>query len=194
MGNVINVKEESKKAKKIAPELLGHEGFEKLKEDWCNVLGVPFTKNEQDIIIPQIKDFGSTSINREQFTQLMPARTPAEMDALFRMYDLDHNGSVNWREYLCIITKIIGGTLEEKIKLVFNAFDDNRNGSLSKKEFVSAVIKFSTAENPGPLAETVFVECDTNRDGKISFQEFYAWVQNHQNTFSQLVGALYIID
>jgi len=193
MGNS-PLKEYAKKAEKKAPKLIGQQAYEDLKADWCSVNNIKFQKKEDGSVIPQTKDFSSTSINKEQFTRLMSQMSPEDIDALFSLYDLDHDGTVRWKEYICIITLIMHGTIKNKIRLIFNTFDTDGNDFLSKDEFLAATKRFSTVTNVQELSDKVFYECDVNGDGKISFQEFFDWVQNNKDTFEQLVGVLNIIN
>jgi len=193
MGNS-PLKEYAKKAEKKAPKLIGQQAYEDLKADWCSVKGIKFVKKDDGTVVPQAKDFSTTSINKEQFSRLMSQMSPEDIDALFSLYDLDHDGAVMWKEYICIITLIMHGSIKDKIRLIFNTFDSDGNGFLSKEEFQTATTKFSDVENSNALSDKVFMECDKNHDGKVSFQEFCDWVQSNQEAFEKLVGVLNIIN
>lgn len=43
-----------------------------------------------------------------------------------------------------VVAMIMGGSQDEKIKLLFTAFDDDGNGTLSHKEFLNATKKFAS--------------------------------------------------
>jgi len=167
-----------------------------LKVDWCKVKGYKYTVLPNGSLnIQGVKDLSNTSINMEEFGRLMTAMNPDDLKALFNLYDCDHNGTITWREYICVITLIMNGSLEKKIRLIFNCFDDDGNGVLSKEEFKKAVERFSdTQGDVSEFTNRVFKECDANGDNEVSFQEFFSWVQTNKETFEQLAGVLCILN
>jgi len=136
----------------------------------------------------------NTSIDKSEFVKLMPSMSEEDIDALFSLYDINHDGSIKWKEYICIITLIMHGSMRDKIRLIFNCFDADGNGILSKEEFLSAAEKFSSAANSKQIAEQYYKECDRNGDGKVSFSEFCDWVHANQDKYETLVGVLTVIN
>ena len=71
----------------------------------------------------------------------------------------------------------------------FSAVDKNKNGVLEYKEIKKILIKFS--EDTDTVIETddeikkAFIQLDTNKDGKISLDEFKALFQIYINKFKQ---------
>ena len=71
----------------------------------------------------------------------------------------------------------------------FSAVDKNKNGVLEYKEIKKILIKFS--EDTDTVIETddeikkAFIQLDTNKDGKISLDEFKALFQIYLNKFKQ---------
>eukprot|EP01126_Amoeba_proteus_P038014 TRINITY_DN3945_c0_g1_i5.p2 TRINITY_DN3945_c0_g1~~TRINITY_DN3945_c0_g1_i5.p2 ORF type:complete len:172 (-),score=43.30 TRINITY_DN3945_c0_g1_i5:634-1149(-) len=119
-----------------------------LQNDWSKVKGKPINKI----------NWKKTTVNKMEFAQLMDDNfTPQEIDGLFQLYDPNHDGSITWDEYICVISLILDGSLEDKIKLIFNCFDEDGNGELSKDEFRHAAEKFSQCSaSLETFTETVF--------------------------------------
>jgi Ca2+-binding EF-hand superfamily protein len=112
-----------------------------------------------------------------------------ELRALFDLYDINHNGKISWKEYICTVVLIMHGSLEEKLTLLFNVFDEDRNGRISRKEFASAVHKFAKEESED-FINKAFAECDTNHDDTITKEEFYHFIESDKETFKRVCGIL----
>jgi len=135
-------------------------------------------------------DWGSRkSIGYEEFCQLMQSLPSDELKALFNLYDIDHNGKISWKEYVCTVVLIMHGNLDEKLTLLFNAFDEDRNGRISRKEFGNAVHKFARDENEAFITQ-VFQVVDTNQDETLSKEEFWNFVNSDSETFKRICGIL----
>jgi len=133
------------------------------------------------------------SINFEQFAELMElSSTDEKLRALFSLYDLNNDNKITWKEYICVVALLLGGSVEEKLVLLFNAFDENKDGKVSKQEFQEAVEKFSRAdsENAGEFVEEVFGLVDTNNDGLITLDEFRLFMELNRATFDKACGIL----
>uniref|UniRef100_A0A6B2LLR1 EF-hand domain-containing protein n=1 Tax=Arcella intermedia TaxID=1963864 RepID=A0A6B2LLR1_9EUKA len=155
---------------KEAKKRVSKEVLEKLETDW----GDKHKKAE---------------IGIEDFSKLMQNLPEAEIESLFKLYDINHNGKISWKEYVCTVVLIMNGTLEEKLELLFNAFDEDRNQRISRKEFSTAVSKFSK-ENNAEFIEEAFNQCDKNKDDTISKDEFWDFINNDVNLFKRVCGIL----
>lgn len=58
---------------------------------------------------------------------------------------------------------------KERLRTAFNVFDDNGDGSISFKEVKKI---FSYQNIPDVEIQKLIKDMDTNKDGKISFEEF----------------------
>jgi len=190
MGN----KQQSQKSLKPAnstkkvTKILGEAAFQSLQNDWAKVKNLPVDK----------VNWSNTSVNLAEFKSLMnPQMRAKDVEALFNLYDCDHDGTITWKEYIIVITLIMAGSVKEKIQLIFNCFDDDGNGVLSKEEFVTAATRFSQNEkDPQAIvayATSVFVSCDKNSDGSVSYKEFQGWVSENPAEFERFAGVLNIL-
>jgi len=185
----------SSKREKGAIKLLGQDSLESLKVDWCTVKGIPYTTNNGRIV--PSKDISKTEITPAEFKKLMSTdMREKDLESLFNLYDYDHNGTISWREYVCVIALIMAGNTKEKIRLIFNCFDEDGNGSLSKEEFQIAAGRFSDFGDKNATAaftDRVFTACDADGDGTVTFKEFEAWVKKNPSDFERFVGVLNIL-
>lgn len=56
---------------------------------------------------------------------------------IIKMLDMDGNGKVDSYEFMCAMSLLAHGTLEEKAELVFGLYDFNKSGTLSKDELTA---------------------------------------------------------
>jgi len=117
-------------------------------------------------------------------------------DRLFHLLDVNNDNTVDLSEFVCGLSMLCKGTVEEKLELSFKAYDIDGNGFISKDElalmFKSAWIagfralcashgneelsmedlnEFSE-EMATLFADNAFDTLDTNGDGQLSFEEF----------------------
>eukprot|EP01102_Stenamoeba_stenopodia_P009601 TRINITY_DN2845_c0_g1_i2.p1 TRINITY_DN2845_c0_g1~~TRINITY_DN2845_c0_g1_i2.p1 ORF type:complete len:232 (-),score=60.02 TRINITY_DN2845_c0_g1_i2:87-782(-) len=117
-------------------------------------------------------------------------------DRLFHLLDSNNDGTVDLGEFVCGLSMLCKGTVEEKLELSFKAYDLDGNGYISKDElgamfksaWISGFKALSTIHGNQDLsmedlnefseematlfADNAFETLDTNGDGKLSFEEF----------------------
>merc|ERR1719266_1021071 len=124
-------------------------------------------------------------ISRKSFHMMMKECYPgADTEKLerhiFRMYDSNKDGHIDFREFMIVLYIMSNGSPEENLKQIFRVFDINNDGTISLKELQKIVrdlfllINESNAEvaSQEVLVKTAFNEMDENHDGKISQLEF----------------------
>ncbi len=93
--------------------------------------------------------------------------TENEIVNIFKKIDQDHNGYIDYEEFLRAsldYTKIINQT---NLKIAFNNFDINKDGLLDREELMY-IFKADNIEYFDELIKKI----DLNKDGKIDFKEF----------------------
>lgn len=116
------------------------------------------------------------------------------LQQLFEIFDVNGDGVVDYHELASGLTVLCDGDRDDKISAIFNIFDVNGDGFISLEEltlFLTSVNKMMFASDPDIAAQQfdnrsaeevarltatkAMEEADTNRDGKLSLDEFRAW-------------------
>eukprot|EP01123_Difflugia_compressa_P004658 TRINITY_DN16122_c0_g1_i1.p1 TRINITY_DN16122_c0_g1~~TRINITY_DN16122_c0_g1_i1.p1 ORF type:complete len:260 (-),score=40.06 TRINITY_DN16122_c0_g1_i1:124-903(-) len=146
-----------------------------IKLDWIKVTGTPVTVGSY--------------ISFDQFQQLMLQMPEPTLKTLWCMYDLNKDNRLTWVEYICVVVRLMNGTLTEKLSIIFNCMDNDANGFLSRDEFKFACKKFCTQHSDvDEFVTRSFTACDSDHNNKVSLIEFVKWAQSDRAMFTQLVG------
>lgn len=114
------------------------------------------------------------------------------VDRIFKLFDKDGNGRVDFNELASGLSVLCGGSQIDKVRAAFNLYDVNHDGYISLGEmrlYLTSVFKILFEVNPDSeagtgvtpeelgeiTAEQAFAEADQDRDGKLSFSEFSRW-------------------
>jgi len=145
-------------------------------------------------------------ITKTDFQNMMqacfPDRDLSKIEShIFRMYDKNGDGHIDFREFMIVLYIMSNGTPEENLKQIFRIFDINNDGTLEPKELDKLVKDlfqmFTKKDNPDmasheDLANKAFQEMDANSDGRVTQEEFVKACLN-QATISKML-ALKVID
>lgn len=131
------------------------------------------------------KDYPHGYMTKKDFWDIFknnpnPDCDPVEyVDHVFRVYDRDGNGHIDFAEFLISLCTTGMGNPEEKVRWLFKMYDIDGNGYITKQEAVKvikSVLKFEGADCPGQKAvdivEYLFDELDTNKDERLSEEEY----------------------
>ena len=102
-------------------------------------------------------------------------------DRIFEIFDINHDGCLNFDEFAAIMDVLINGDEDERIQFSFALMDVNKSGFLDFREFFthitkvvehwSSMINSHVRVDKGEMKE-VFNKMDRDRDGKISYKEY----------------------
>jgi len=102
------------------------------------------------------------------------------MDRIFRAFDKGSKGYLRQEDFVCGLSTLLVGTLEDQMKYCFQVYDLNSDGYISREEMFhllkSTLVKQSTEEDPDEgvkdLVETALKKLDTDHDGRVSVPDF----------------------
>eukprot|EP00092_Neocalanus_flemingeri_P015504 GFUD01016783.1.p1 GENE.GFUD01016783.1~~GFUD01016783.1.p1 ORF type:complete len:192 (-),score=46.50 GFUD01016783.1:49-624(-) len=178
-------------------EVLSKEDLEFLK---CN------TDYDEQTIIEYYKGFLSDcpegKLNPATFCQIYSKCFPTGnakqfCDHVFRSFDTDQNGVIDFKEFLLSIDINCSGTPEEKLSWAFRMYDMDGNGYidiLEMTKLVSSIYKMIGTgqdhllhdETPLERAQAIFQRMDVNDDGKVTKYEFTRSCLEDQNLLDLL--------
>merc|ERR1712112_297902 len=117
------------------------------------------------------------------YSKCFPSGNAGEFcDHVFRTFDADKNGFIDFKEFLLAIDVTSSGSPEEKLNWAFSMYDVDGNGWIDLMEMtriVKSIYKMSglkrrqqEMESPEERAEAIFKKMDHNSDGKVTRDEF----------------------
>jgi len=138
-----------------------------------------------------LKEYPKGKLTKEDMKKLYkktyPSGTPDDaVNELFRVYDCDNSGNIDFREFLAGLGVMAKGDEEGKLRLALEMYDADRSGWISNAELhalVQAIYKATAygkydAKVANTVGEVMFEQLDKNKDNKISLQEFVNGAKN----------------
>ena len=138
-------------------------------------------------------------ISKKEFRSMMgmcyPSTNIAKLENhIFRMYDEDGDGVIDFKEFMMVLYIMSAGTPEENLGQIFRIFDKDNDGSITEKEMVKlvkdlvGVFEMGSGEEGNEDAKEVqklfrgnskknvalmaFKEMDKDSDGRVTKEEF----------------------
>jgi len=108
----------------------------------------------------------------------MPMKTAIRFrDQIFRLFDKDNTGSVNFREFVLATNMSSCQSAEDKLRWAFRMYDKDGSGTIDMEEMTEIVTTFYNLEGASKgiameRAETIFKQLDSNGDGSLDEEEF----------------------
>ena len=190
------------------------ESNEYLTEDDLNFCKKNTRYNEEEIktwYSSFKKDCPSGVLTKEKFVdvyKLFFPRGNAEnfCNHVFRTFDTDKNGEINFVEFLLAVNVTLSGTVLENLKYAFKLYDVDGNGLIDQGEMnriILAICELIGEENeveenleqkytPEERTRMIFSQMDTNGDGYLTEEEFIQGCEK-DNELSKLLG-LYLLE
>merc|ERR1712183_1068734 len=109
----------------------------------------------------------------DSFPGLSRAKLALLGSHIWRIYDLNEDGHIDFYEFMTVLHVMSRGSSEDNLRQIFRVFDINRDGKISKGELERIVEDFQLSNiEGGCLVNSVFNEMDENEDGEITPEEF----------------------
>jgi Ca2+-binding EF-hand superfamily protein len=110
--------------------------------------------------------------------------TDEQVADMIKEFDEDGSGSLDFQEFVAMMFRLTSGPSEKEIrKTMFEFFDENLDGYITLSE-LQAVYRQAAAESGGAVEipkddvlRQMIAEADSDGDGKLSEDEFYALVE-----------------
>ena len=138
---------------------------------------------------------------REMMSKALPKKDAGKMEKhVFRIYDSNNDGYIDFSEFMLIFFIMSDGTPEEVLTKIFRVFDVNSDGTITQKEMTKLIkdmYGLLKSEDPNLAAKdliskSAFAEMDKDQDGKVTTEEFIAACMG-QDDLSKML-ALKVID
>lgn len=101
---------------------------------------------------------------------------------MFDIYDRNHDGELDFDEYLYALSAISGANRVRTIETLFCFFDVHNRGYITREDFhfrkklaAQFLGHYKTGVNDTSVYDQAFNEMDLNGDGQISKEEFLQW-------------------
>ncbi len=95
-----------------------------------------------------------------------------ELKQLIREVDLNGDGTIDFKEFLCLMVKKMDDSdIDQELQDAFKFFDGDKDGYITSLELRNAMNNLGDEYTPEE-AEEMIKEGDLDNDGKISFYEF----------------------
>ncbi|BHF78392.1 neuronal calcium sensor [Sparganum proliferum] len=149
-----------------------------------------------------IRDCPSGQLSKKKFIEVYSGFFP-DGDAdqfcthVFRTFDKDNSGKIDFKEFLLAINITSGGQPKEKLDWAFQMYDINGNGTIEKGEMVEIIKAIysmlgadeSTVDlTPEARTEEIFEKMDFNHDGVLTRKEFMDGCIADQQLYSMLLA------
>lgn len=124
---------------------------------------------------------------RKMISEALPKKDVSKMEKhVFRVYDTNKDGYIDFVEFMVVFHILSEGTPEEVLLRLFRTFDVNGDGQISKKEMqrlVKDLHSLMDTEGKGQeksVADAAFSEMDSDKDGVVTSGEFVRAVLGHE--------------
>jgi dual oxidase len=128
-------------------------------------------------------------LSKEEFATTMGmTKNSLFVEQMFGLADADNSGFVTFRELLDLLVMFNKGSVDEKMRLMFNLYDIDNSGSLDKEEFLQVTRSLleivNTSVKPDELdvmAKSMFDSRGLGSKDHLTFEDFKTLVQNQNN-------------
>merc|ERR1719474_1510324 len=127
---------------------------------------------------------------QKMFASVIPGGEAGDqfLEQLFRIFDKDGDGSIDFKEFMIATDMTSSGDPEEKLRWAFRMYDKDASGEIDQDELVEIFcLMYSmqgyTEEEATERAMNIFSSLDKNGDGSLVEDEFIKVLLQDDITF-----------
>lgn len=135
----------------------------------------------------------------EVYSTFFPTGNPDKFcNHVFRSFDGDNSGKIDFKEFLLAINITSGGDPKSKLNWAFTMYDIDGNGTIEKDEMVEIIgaiynmlgsaLCGQGEDTPEKRTEKIFEKMDSNGDGHLTKQEFIEGCMKDQVLYQMLTA------
>lgn len=101
------------------------------------------------------------------------------LERLFDAFDVNHDGSIEFSEFINGLSSFVKGDAEEKLLLSFKIFDLDHDGSITRVELTRMLMLFYSTlydedckSQIDEVVARIFDDLDVNGDGELDYEEY----------------------
>ncbi len=124
----------------------------------------------------------SGAISMDEFLKIPALASNPLLARIVRIFDKDGSDSVEFSEFIHALSVFHSGSSTDKLSFVFKIYDIDGDGFISNGELFK-VLKMMVGDNLADtqlqqLVDKTIINADADGDGKVSFKEFLAVVED----------------
>ncbi|CAF1394279.1 unnamed protein product [Adineta steineri] len=132
---------------------------------------------------------GSGSLSIQEFMSIPELQQNPLVQRVIDIFDTDGNGEIDFKEFIGGISQFsVKGDKESKLRFAFKIYDMDKDGFISNGELFQ-VLKMMVGSNLKDsqlqqIVDKTIINADKDGDGKISFDEFCAFIPTYELNIS----------
>uniref|UniRef100_A0A7N2KTE5 EF-hand domain-containing protein n=2 Tax=Quercus lobata TaxID=97700 RepID=A0A7N2KTE5_QUELO len=119
-------------------------------------------------------------------TRLGSKLTETEIKQLMDAADVDKNGTVDYSEFITVTMNRNKLDNEEHLFMAFKYFDQHDSGFITREELRKAMTQYGMGDEA--TIDEVIEDVDTDKDGRINYDEFVAMMRKPEGEQQIMVG------
>ncbi|XP_076349557.1 calaxin-like isoform X2 [Tachypleus tridentatus] len=148
-----------------------------------------FTKQEIEALMINFKKMTTSKLERTTFREVLyntfEMTDDILMDRIFRTFDADSDGIIDFEEWVTGLSIILRGTLDEKTDFCFKVYDLTGDRNITREEMFhllkNTMVRQLAEEDPDEgikdLVDLTLKKMDYDHDGRLSANDFRRSVQ-----------------